>query len=246
MQASNADQYSYDAKTGKFTKNDALASLAVTSGWKTARQAITVDGVTYYQVGSNGWLNGIDITTARMVEEAGIVSVTNGAGAQTVNNAVDGKSVKTLKNGTAWKYFASANGYYLVGNNEWVKADDVQTVAVAAQGTFKAGNNGAALYDEAGNAAGRTLGAKTEWKVSGVKFIDGQVYYRVASHLYVKATAGTLVYNTGKQAAQLYNQQGDTIDRSLAANTSWQVASVTARQGHLYYQVATNQFVRIY
>lgn len=246
VQASNADQYSYDAKTGKFTKNDALASLAVTSGWKTARQAITVDGVTYYQVGSNGWLNGIDITTARMVEEAGIVSVTNGAGTQTVNNAVDGKFVKTLKNGTAWKYFASANGYYLVGNNEWVKADDVQTVAVPAQGTFKAGNNGAALYDEAGNATGRTLGAKTEWKVSGVKFIDGQVYYRVASHLYVKATAGTLVYNTGKQAVQLYNQQGNTIDRSLAANTSWIVPSVVARQGHLYYQVATNQYVRIY
>ncbi|WP_057821361.1 immunoglobulin-like domain-containing protein [Schleiferilactobacillus perolens] len=246
VQANSADQYSYDANTGKFTKNDTLASLAMASGWKTGRQAITVDGVTYYQVGANGWLNGINVTTARMVEAAGIVSVTNGVGTKTVNNAVDGQSVKTLANETAWKYFAYANGYYLVANNEWVKADDVRTVAVAAQGTFKAGNNGAALYDEAGNAAGRTLAVNTAWKVTGLKYIDGQAYYQVATHLYVKATAGTQVYTTGNQPVQLYNRDGNAIGSVLGARTSWKVNSVYVHQGRLYYQVATNQFVRIY
>ncbi|KRL11671.1 immunoglobulin-like domain-containing protein [Schleiferilactobacillus perolens] len=246
VQASNASQYSYDANTGKFSKSDALASLAMASGWKTGRQAITVDGVTYYQVGANGWLNGIDVTTARMVEEAGILSVTNGAGAQTVNNAADGKSVKTLNSGSAWKYFASANGYYLVANNEWVKGDDVRTVAVAAQGTFKAGNNGAALYDEAGNAAGRTLGANTAWKVNGLKYIGGQAYYQVATHLYVKAAAGAQVYTTGNQPVQLFNRDGNAIGSVLGARTSWKVSSVYSHQGHVYYQVATNQFVRVY
>lgn len=246
VQASNADQYSYDANTGKFTKNDALASLSMASGWKTAQQAITVDGVTYYQVGANGWLNGVDITTARMVEEAGIVSVTNGAGAQTVDNAADGKAVKTLNNGSAWKYFASANGYYLVANDEWVKADDVQTVAVAAQGTFKAGHSGALLYDEAGNEAGRVLRANSSWKVSGLKYINGQAYYQVATHLYVKAADGAQIYTTGNQAVQLYNRDGNAIGSVLGARTSWKVSSVYAHQGHVYYQVATNQFVRVY
>lgn len=115
-----------------------------------------------------------------------------------------------------------------------------------ASGIFKAGSKGAALYNGTGEKQSRSLAAKTEWHITGVKWISGHAYYQVAKDLYVQAPDGVIAYNVGKQAVQLYDNQGNTVKAVPGAHTSWRVTSTVSRQGHLYYQVATNRFVRIY
>ncbi|MFT8410638.1 MAG: SLAP domain-containing protein [Schleiferilactobacillus perolens] len=243
VQTTKASQYAYN---DQFKEDGTLAGLTLGSAWRTARKAVTANGDTYYQVGANGWLKASDVTLTPVVDETGIVQVTNDQGAATVDNLTNGQKVQTLKNGTAWRYTARAGDYYLVADRQWVNAKDVTVTPAPASGIFKAGAKGAALYNGAGEKQGRTLAAKTEWRITGVKWISGNAYYQVAKDLYVQAVDGTIVYNVGKQTVQLYDNQGNTVNAVLGAQTSWRVTSTVSRQGHLYYQVATNRFVRVY
>jgi hypothetical protein len=243
VQTTKASQYAYN---DQFKEDGKLAGLTLGSAWRTARKAITANGDTYYQVGANGWLKASDVTFTPVVDETGIVQVTNDQGAATVDNLTNGQKVQTLKNGTAWRYTARAGDYYLVADRQWVNAKDVTVTPTPASGIFKAGAKGAALYNGAGEKQSRTLAAKTEWRITGVKWISGHAYYQVAKDLYVQAVDGTIVYNVGKQTVQLYDNQGNIVNAVLGAQTSWRVTRTVSRQGHLYYQVATNRFVRIY
>ncbi|KRL14427.1 immunoglobulin-like domain-containing protein [Schleiferilactobacillus perolens] len=243
VQTTKASQYAYN---DQFKEDGKLAGLMLGSAWRTARKAVTGNGDTYYQVGANGWLKASDVTLTTVVDETGIVQVTNDQGAGTVDNLTNGQKVQTLKNGTAWRYTARAGDYYLVADRQWVNAKDVTVTPTPTSGIFKAGAKGAALYNGAGEKQSRTLAAKTEWRITGVKWISGHAYYQVAKDLYVQAADGVIVYNVGKQTVQLYDNQGNTVNAVLGAQTSWRVTSAVSRLGHLYYQVATNRFVRIY
>ncbi|WP_083487347.1 SLAP domain-containing protein [Schleiferilactobacillus perolens] len=243
VQTTKASQYAY---TDQFREDGTLAGLTLGSAWRTARKAVTASGDTYYQVGANGWLKASDVTLTRVIDETGVVQVTNDQGAATVDHLTNGQKVQTLKNGTTWRYTARAGDYYLVADRQWVNTNDVTVTPAPASGIFKAGSKGAALYNGTGEKQSRSLAAKTEWRITGVKWISGHAYYQVAKDLYVQAPDGVIAYNVGKQAVQLYDNQGNTVKAVLGAHTSWRVTSTVSRQGHLYYQVATNRFVRIY
>ncbi|MCI1891085.1 MAG: DUF5011 domain-containing protein [Schleiferilactobacillus harbinensis] len=197
VQTTKAEQYSLDAKTGKFTVTGQLKGLTVASAWKTARKAVTLDGKVYYQVGGNGWLRAEDVTFSRLAKSNGIVDVTNANGAKTTIKPVSTtQAVQTLAINTGWKYSAVATNAdgtraYLVADRQWIQALDV-VERVSNKANVVIGKTNAPVFTGHGDVfKGRTLKAGSAWKVTGIKYINGKVYYRVATDLYVRADYGT-------------------------------------------------------
>ncbi|ERL64681.1 immunoglobulin-like domain-containing protein [Schleiferilactobacillus shenzhenensis] len=198
VQTSKTPQYSYDAKTDKFTKNDDVKALPLSSGWKTSKKATAPDGSVYYIVGGNGWLKASDVTTAKVTKTAGVVTVTKDNGTYTTANTTSNSgNVKYLANNTGWKYFALAvnpdgTRAYLVADNQWVSASDVVERVNSASGTFTVGSDAAPVFNGSGSVIkGTTLKARSSWKVTGVKNINGKPYYRVSTDGYVRADYGS-------------------------------------------------------
>lgn len=198
VQTSKSPQYKYDGKTDTFTKDTSIAALPLSSAWKTTKKATASDGTVYYIVGGNGYLKASDVTTAKVTKTAGVVTVTNEAGTNTTANTTkDSGKVQYLANNSAWKYFAIATNpdgsrAYLVADNQWVSANDVVERVNSASGTFTVGSDAAPVFNGAGNVLkGQTLKARSSWKVTGVKNINGKPYYRVSTDGYVRADYGS-------------------------------------------------------
>lgn len=198
VQTSKAPQYKYDSKTDSFTKDDGVAALPLSSGWKTSKKATAADGTVYYIVGGNGYLKASDVTTAKVQKTAGVVTVVDGAGVYTTANTTkDSGNIQYLGANTPWKYFAIATNpdgsrAYLVADNQWVSASSVVERVNSASGTFKVGSDAAPVFNGAGNVLkGQSLKAGSSWKVTGVKNINGKPYYRVSTDGYVRADYGS-------------------------------------------------------
>lgn len=196
VQTTKASQYSYDDKTGQFTSNGQLKGLTVATAWKTARKAVTADGTVYYQVGANGWLRADDVTFSQLAKANGIVDVINPKGAKATDDPMaSAKTIQTLPVNTGWKYSAVATNAdgtraYLVADRQWVQAKDVVERA-SAKAKFVIGKTTAPTFTSDGNVVkNRTLKPGTAWKVTGIKYTNGHVYYRVATDLYVRADYG--------------------------------------------------------
>ncbi|UQS82735.1 SLAP domain-containing protein [Bombilactobacillus folatiphilus] len=117
------------------------------------------------------------------------------------------------------------------------------------------------LYDQDGKQiSNRVLGANTAWRTDYKRTINGQVFYRVGTNEYVKAS--DIAFGTGAKVqiidgvvtirsdvsngtAPVYDSQGNRIaSRNLAANTQWLTNNEqTLINGQVYYQVATNEYV---
>lgn len=196
VQTTKADQYSLDAKTGKFTVTGQLKGLEIASAWKTARKAVTADGKVYYQVGANGWLRADDVTFSQLAKANGIVDVINPKGAKATDDPMaSAETIQTLPVNTGWKYSAVATNAdgtraYLVADRQWVQAKDV-VERTSAKAKFVIGKTTAPTFTSDGNVVkNRTLKPGTAWKVTGIKYTNGHVYYRVATDLYVRADYG--------------------------------------------------------
>jgi hypothetical protein len=98
------------------------------------------------------------------------------------------------------------------------------------------------------------LAPNTSWFSDRITYvINGEEYYRVATNEFVSAKDAyvyeptNMVVTTHKDtnATALYSAKGEYIgSRSLAADSSWLVDSITYINGVKYYRVATNEFVK--
>ena len=116
--------YSFQNDTYRATTN----KLGVYSRW----QYVSVDnnnGKTWYQVGNNSWINSDDSSTAMVIKNTGVATISyapstgidlyQGYGA---NKTATGQK---LTNGTSWKFFQkvvdeNGNAWYEIGSNQWI------------------------------------------------------------------------------------------------------------------------------
>ncbi|WP_129044930.1 SLAP domain-containing protein [Companilactobacillus metriopterae] len=126
-----AMNYSYRYGLNRFRSMDQLMPAGQYYNYsKTA----DVDGVTYYLIGQNLWVNSDDTKPAtdagdKIVSASGVVNVKHwGALVYTKDGANLNPSSRTLPAASGWRYSATVtvNGvtYYLIGNNTWVNSID--------------------------------------------------------------------------------------------------------------------------
>lgn len=198
IQTSKAPQYTYDKDSDSFKKADSYTQLKLASAWKYNQKATTTNGDVYYRVSANGYVKASDVTTAKVTPQFGVVTVNNDNGTKTyANTTKDSGAVQSIKPDTSWKFFAVAvnpdgSRAYLVADNQWIPASDVVERVQAASGVFTVGSDVAPTFNGSGSVVkGKTLKARSAWKVTGVKNINGQPYYRIATDLYVRADYGS-------------------------------------------------------
>lgn len=198
IQTSKAPQYTYDATSDSFKVADSYTQLKLASAWKYNQKATASNGDVYYRVSANGYVKGSDVTTAKVTPQFGVVTVNNDNGTKTyANTTKDSGAVQSIKPDTSWKFFAVAvnpdgSRAYLVADNQWIPASDVVERVQAASGVFTVGSDAAPTFNGSGSVVkGKTLKARSAWKVTGVKNINGQPYYRIATDLYVRADYGS-------------------------------------------------------
>lgn len=198
IQTSKAPQYTYDSASDSFKKADSYTQLKLASAWKYNQKATTTNGDVYYRVSANGYVKASDVTTAKVTPQFGVVTVNNDNGTKTyANTTKDSGAVQSIKPDTSWKFFAVAvnpdgSRAYLVADNQWIPASDVVERVQAASGVFTVGSDAAPTFNGSGSVVkGKTLKARSAWKVTGVKNINGQPYYRIATDLYVRADYGS-------------------------------------------------------
>jgi endo-alpha-N-acetylgalactosaminidase len=333
VQTGKAHQYVYDKASDSFKVTDKAPSLGLATEWRTAKKAVTKDGVTYYQVSADGYLRGEDVTMAKMKKQNGVVIVTNDEGAIARNDTTaDATKVQTLKKGTAWQYSAVATNpdgtkvylvadkqwvsendirvqgtqvvdsnypvyiqttkaqlysynedtgqfkalgkdrglklatgwkatkkattadgavYYRVATNEWLRGlDATQSVTTAAQGVVQVTKSGgAAIYaDPEAKPSKRTLANGSQWQYHAVsRSADGSVAYLVADREWLQAKDirdNGKIFKVGAKSAPLVNGQGKGLNKTLKPNSAWKVTGTRFIDNMLYYRVATNEFVR--
>ncbi|ERL64536.1 KxYKxGKxW signal peptide domain-containing protein [Schleiferilactobacillus shenzhenensis] len=201
VQRSQAPQYVFDENTNQFTLAANLPRLQMTSPWQAHSKAVMQDGTVYYLVSSKGWVKGDDVTTARVTSRTGAVTVTNINGALTYRNPTKtGDAVQRLVTRSAWKIWAVAqnpdgSSAYLVADNQWVSANDVsEQIQDNTRGLFQVGDITAVTFDSNGRVIrGQFLNPNTRWQVTGRLTIGNQLFYRVATGVYVRSDFGMYV-----------------------------------------------------
>lgn len=120
--------------------------------------------------------------------------------------------------------------------------------------TTHADNAQAMLYKKDGTVvSNRALASNSSWFSDQQMTRNGEIYYRVASNEWVKASAVypyedyKLIIKTGSNSYQrLTTSKGkDVSNRALAVNTAWKVDKLAHINGQDYYRVATNEFVPV-
>lgn len=126
--------------------------------------------------------------------------------------------------------------------------------------------NGAQLYTQANpkTPSPRRLGGGTAWKTTGkVVTPDGDIYYRVSTQEYVKASDIQLKSDqnnveTNQRVIKSHNNEGSVVplvgfkddgttfegNRGLLNDTLWITDQTREYQGHKYYRVSTNEWIQ--
>lgn len=106
------------------------------------------------------------------------------------------------------------------------------------------------LFDQFGQKLSFALNANTDWRVDQKMTLNGEIYYRVATNSWVKASdvleydRADQVVNTGNKMRSLYDSKGKSSNhRSLAENSEWFVDKSATIDGKKYYRVSTNEWV---
>ncbi|MHA3065943.1 SLAP domain-containing protein [Lacticaseibacillus saniviri] len=121
--------------------------LADGSAWKYGQTKV-VDGVTWYQLGTNQWAQGTYLavrgtTTAPAVtQKSGVMTINYvygyGVAVRKAPNGAVVSPAKYLQHGSHWKYFGTATvnykTWYNVGGNQWVDGSYVALGSVAVAG----------------------------------------------------------------------------------------------------------------
>ncbi|BDR56836.1 immunoglobulin-like domain-containing protein [Xylocopilactobacillus apis] len=103
------------------------------TAWKVSQKAVNAKGETFYQVGSNQWINGKYVSfspISTMITLKGEVKIVYKKGygvnlwksASTTGGYYAGRK---LMHGTSWKVTGKQNGFYKVGKDQWIQSDYV-------------------------------------------------------------------------------------------------------------------------
>lgn len=114
----------WDAPNGRFTGQ----RLPDQTAWKISNKAV-VDGKTWYQVGTNQWVEAAYISLSpvshiKPLKGAITINYVPGYGVRVYKSAdMTNPTEQFLQHGTSWQVFGELNGFYNVGRDQWVKAE---------------------------------------------------------------------------------------------------------------------------
>lgn len=187
-------------------------ALAYNTDWSVSSKVVTKDGTTYYQVATNEFVKASDMKLASeqtnpAVKIADTAIVIDTKGAVVYKNADLGTATnRVLPYQSAWittKYVVdnSGNKFYFVGNDSYVKANDVTLKSQQSNGDYTKDKEvpypdivkitatpGAKVYDNKHNLLAVSLAGTTNWKIDKKStHSDGSIWYRVATNQWVSA-----------------------------------------------------------
>lgn len=115
----------WNAPAGIFTGQ----RLAHGSAWKIFKKATNAQGKVFYNVGKNQWIDGqyvsfSPVTSLKPLKGIVTIDYVPGYGVnlwKKPNSSGGYYAGRKLKHGTQWKTFGLENGFYKVGNNQWIQ-----------------------------------------------------------------------------------------------------------------------------
>jgi hypothetical protein len=228
-----------------------------------------MDGTTWYQVGPNKWVKASDILFEgeSRVPPAGLqigwIQVDDAASVYASPNGA--KTGLELLSGSAWRITRIANVnnrlWYQVGTNQWI-TDGVQFTQQQIRATGVVYQSVDVVNAPNGTQlVGRQhLTNNTAWVATARQILaDGSVWYQVATGQWVsannfllngqseyfKADQLPVAFATENGGTSIFTAPGgQTLDHRLAFGSAWKVTGVAAFGNQLWYQVATNQWIK--
>ncbi|WP_369346353.1 beta strand repeat-containing protein [Companilactobacillus kimchii] len=235
--------------------------LGTDTGWLTD-QKLSFHGETYYRVATDEWVKASQV----YLYKADLLNLKAHTDSDKELIRAEGNSLNhNLDKGTQFTSdrIAYINGqeYYRVSANEFIKVSDADVIngnpdssAVKLVVATYSDQPAVQLYSFNGNQpnviSNQRLAPKTDWLVDQKTTVDGEIYYRVATDKWVKASqvyvfeyAKTVATVTGDAAKPLYTAEGNLSNRKLATNTSWKADRTIQLNGQTFYRLATNEFI---
>ena len=141
--------------------------------------------------------------------------------------------------------------YYSLGNDEWVKADDVKVFHFNDSYVQTHGSKYKNLtkFRNTGTVKDRGLEKSTDWYTDRYAFFQGEWHHRVATHEWIHDDHVVEYQNINgvvhaNETATLYNSKGKKItDRALAKDSAFLTDKKATIDGKLMYRVATDEWV---
>ncbi|WP_025024819.1 SLAP domain-containing protein [Companilactobacillus nodensis] len=140
--------------------------------------------------------------------------------------------------------------YYRIGENEWVKTDDVKVFHFnnAVKQTHGDDHKELTQFRNRGKVENRALKSSSSWVTDRYAYFKDDKYHRVATHEWVhddhvlKYTPidGVLKVN---ENVPLYNSQGKVRNRGLMNNSEFITDRTATINDQLMYRVATDEWV---
>ncbi len=188
-------------------------TLPVYSNWKTSGYSV-VNGVKWFNVGTNQWISSEQTNYSKTNTSPIYYGAKNASGVVKINY-VPGYGVavwsqpghgvipgKTLKHGTSWKYFQTANVqgtlWYNLGGNQWVSSQYAisnNPYATAKSTIAKrfvtriTNTKGAKIYANPNSpqTTGRVLPKGSRWKVFK-ELNNGTLWYNLGGNQWINAS----------------------------------------------------------
>ena len=141
--------------------------------------------------------------------------------------------------------------YYNLGNDEWVRADDVKVFHFNDSYVQTHGSKYKNLtkFRNTGTVEDRGLEKSTDWYTDRYAFFQGEWHHRVATHEWIHDDHVVEYQNINgvvhaNETATLYNSKGKKItDRALAKDSAFLTDKKATINGKLMYRVATDEWV---
>ncbi|WP_338214526.1 SLAP domain-containing protein [Companilactobacillus muriivasis] len=141
--------------------------------------------------------------------------------------------------------------YYNLGNDEWVRADDVKVFHFNDSYVQTHGSKYKNLtkFRNTGIVEDRGLEKSTDWYTDRYAFFQGEWHHRVATHEWIHDDHVVEYQNINgvvhaNETATLYNSKGKKItDRALAKDSAFLTDKKATIDGKLMYRVATDEWV---
>lgn len=140
--------------------------------------------------------------------------------------------------------------YYRIGENEWVKTDDVKVFHYnnAVKQTHGDDHKELTQFRNIGQVSNRALKPITNWVTDRYAYFKDEKYHRVATHEWVhddhvvKYTSISGVVKVNENVP-LYNSQGKESNRGLMNNSDFVTDKSAMINDQLMYRVATDEWV---
>ncbi|WP_125764336.1 leucine-rich repeat domain-containing protein [Companilactobacillus hulinensis] len=197
--------------------------------------------------GSDNSSNIKDIDETNIMTDQKSLDIYNVSGNKTGEKKLTKQTTdfKTNKLNTVGK-----NEYYQIGDNEWVKKDDVKVFYYnnSYVQTHRDSIKELTKFRNSGKVQNRALEKMTDWYTDRYAYFQGEWHHRVATHEWVhadhvveyKKITGTVHAN---EVAQLYTSKGKKSNRALKDGYTFVTDKTATINGKLMYRVATDEWV---